>query len=261
RVGSFVARLLRRLEKPFVVVEANPGRADEARAAGFPTVYGDAATVPVLEAAGIGEARLVVLTVPDAIAARLAVDRVKTLAPSAEILVRAESVEQLEDLGRLGVYEAVQPELEAGLELARQALARFGVGAEDAHNFADGVRRELYAPISVEEPEDDGFLARLRQASRAIEVEWVRLPEATELAGNDRDPAGSGLLGRSIGELGVRSETGASVLAVVRGEEVIPNPGADLRLEPGDAVGILGTPEQRAAFRALPSQRTQDDSA
>jgi monovalent cation:H+ antiporter-2, CPA2 family len=258
RVGSFVARLLSRLDKPFVVVEANPGRADEAREAGFPTVYGDAAAVPVLEAAGIGEARLIVLTVPDAIAARLAVDRVKALAPNADVLVRAESIEQLEDLGRLGVYEAVQPELEAGLELARQALACFGVGAEEARNFADGVRRELYAPISVEDPEDDGFLARLRQASRAIEVEWVRLPEG----GSDKGGFGEGvLLGRTIGDLGVRSETGASVLAVVRGEKVIPNPGADLQLEPGDAVGILGTPEQRAAFRALPRQRTQDDAA
>ena len=56
RVGSFVARLLDRLEKPFVVVEANPNRADEAKVAGFPTVYGDAVAIPVLEAAGIGGA-------------------------------------------------------------------------------------------------------------------------------------------------------------------------------------------------------------
>ncbi len=258
RVGSFVARLLSRLDKPFVVVEANPSRADEAREAGFPTVYGDAAAAPVLEAAGISEARLVVLTVPDAIAARLAVERVRALAPGADVLVRAESPEQLKDLGRLGVYEAVQPELEAGLELARQALARFGVGAEEAQNFADGVRRELYAPISAQEPAaeegGEGLFARLRRASRAIEVEWVRLPDGAGPHGNgpeDEVIAGVGLLGRTIGDLGVRSETGASVLAVVRGDEVIPNPGADLALGFGDAVGIVGTPEQRAAFRAI----------
>jgi CPA2 family monovalent cation:H+ antiporter-2 len=257
RVGSFVARLLDRLEKPFVIIEANPSRAEDARQAGFPTVFGDAAAQPVLEAAGVGEARLVVISVPDAIAARLAVERTKALAPDAEILVRAESVEQLEDLGRLGVYEAVQPEFEAGLELARQALARFGVGAEEAQNFADGVRRELYASISAEDPASDeggdGFLTRLATASRAIEVEWVLLP-------GDGDPDESLVLGRTIGDLGVRSETGASVLAVVRGEKVIPNPGADLRLESGDAVGVLGTPEQRAAFRALARGQIQDDA-
>ena len=190
------------------------------------------------------------MTISDAITARLAVGRVKALGSDADILVRAESVEQLEDLGRLGVYEAVQPELEAGLELARQALARFGVAAEEAHNFADSVRRELYAPISAEGPAaesaGEGIFARLRQASRAIEVEWILLPDDPE---NGR--ADGGLLGRSIGDLAVRSETGASVLAVVRGEKVIPNPGADLILEPGDAVGVLGTPEQLAAFRTI----------
>jgi CPA2 family monovalent cation:H+ antiporter-2 len=255
RVGSFVARLLGRLGKPFVIVDANPSRADEARQAGHPTVFGDAGTVPVLEAAGVGGARLVVLTIPDAIAARLAVERVKGLAPEADVLVRAESLEQLEDLGRLGVYEAVQPEFEAGLELARQALARFGVAADEAQNFADGVRRELYAPISGEGPteEDDALLAGLRQASRAIEVEWVRLPEG-------EGPKNGGLLGRTIGDLAVRSETGASVLAVVRGDEVIPNPGADLRLEAGDAVGVLGTSEQRAAFRTRAWEQARDDA-
>jgi monovalent cation:H+ antiporter-2, CPA2 family len=258
RVGSFVARLLDRLEKPFVVVEANPIRADEAKAAGFPTVYGDAVAIPVLEAAGIGGARLVVLTIPDALAARLAVERVRGLAPEADLLVRAESAGQLEDLGRLGVYEAVQPELEAGLELARQALARFGVSAEDAHNFADGVRRELYAPISGEEGGDRPF-ARLRQASQAIEVEWVRLSEGQAPEKDEGEsPHMRGLLGHTIGDLGVRSETGASILAVVRGDEVIPNPGADLVLQAGDSVGVLGTPEQRSAFRAIAGANADD---
>jgi CPA2 family monovalent cation:H+ antiporter-2 len=258
RVGSFVARLLRRLDKPFVVVEANPGRADEAREAGFPTVFGDVAAVPVLEAAGIARARIVVLTIPDAIAARLAVERVRGLAPDADLLVRAENVGQLEDLGRLGVYEAVQPELEAGLELARQALARFGVAAEEAQNFADGVRRELYAPISGEESgrEGDGLFERLRRASQAIEVDWVRLPEQEVAEVGDGE--NRTLLGRTIGDLGVRSETGASILAVVRGDEVIPNPGAGLVLRAGDAVGVLGTPEQRTAFRAIAGTSTDD---
>jgi monovalent cation:H+ antiporter-2, CPA2 family len=260
RVGSFVARLLHRLDKPFVVVEANPDRADESKAAGFPTVYGDAVAVPVLEAAGISRARIAVLTIPDAIAARLAVERVRGLAPAVDLLVRAENAGQLEDLGRLGVYEAVQPELEAGLELARQALARFGVPAEEAQNFADGVRRELYAPISGEDAkEGDGLFARLRQASQAIEVEWVRLPEGRVHEGDGGENlTGSDPLGRTIGDLGVRSETGVSILAVVRGDEVIPNPGPDLVLEASDAVGVLGTPEQRAAFRKIAGANADD---
>jgi K+/H+ antiporter YhaU regulatory subunit KhtT len=53
----------------------------------------------------------------------------------------------------------------------------------------------------------------------------------------------------------VRSRTGASIVAVVRGEEVFANPGPAFALAPGDVVSVLGTPEQRAAFLDLSDGR------
>jgi monovalent cation:H+ antiporter-2, CPA2 family len=103
------------------------------------------------------------------------------------------------------------------------------------------VRRELYAPIT-RQGVDDGLLAQLRRASREIETEWVRLP------------GGDTLTGKTIGELRIRGSTGASIVAVVRGEEVMPNPGPGVALRAGDLVGVLGTPDQRAAFRALTNE-------
>jgi monovalent cation:H+ antiporter-2, CPA2 family len=238
RVGTFVAHLLDRLEQPFVVVDSNPGRTDEAGEAGYPTVFGDAGAGPVLEAAGVRRARLVIVTVPDPVGARLVVERVRAINPNVHVVARSSTVEQLEELGRLGVYEAVHPESEAGLELGRQALNHLGVGAGEIQRFADEVRRELYAPITRQDTDDD-LLAQLRRASREIETEWVRLPE------------GDTVVGKSIGELQIRSSTGASIVAVVRGEEVMPNPGPEVALQAGDLVGVLGTPDQRAAFRAL----------
>src|SRR5215212_8123421 len=58
RVGGFVAHLLGRLEQPIAVVDSNPGRTDQARESGHPTVFGDAAAQPVLEAAGVTAACL-----------------------------------------------------------------------------------------------------------------------------------------------------------------------------------------------------------
>jgi len=236
RVGSFVARLLARLEQPFVVVDSNPGRGDEARDAGYPVVYGEAGAEPVLEAAGVKRARLVILTIPDPVGAHLAVSRVRAANPNVHVVARAATVEQLEDFGRLGVYEAVHPESEAGLELARQALSHLGLAAGDVQRLADEVRRELYAPITGQ---GDDLLAQLQRASRQLETEWVRLPDNSPLAG------------RTIGELGVRTKSGASVVAIVRNGQVIANPGPDDSFEPGDLMGVLGTPEQRAAFLAL----------
>jgi CPA2 family monovalent cation:H+ antiporter-2 len=238
RVGSFVARMLRRLEQPFVVVDVDPSRVDTARESEVPIVYGDATAEPVLEAAGVGEARLVLVTVPDAVGARLVVERARALKPDVHIVVRSTSVEQLEDLSRLGVYEAVQPELEAGLELGRQALAHLGIGAGEIQRFSDRVRRELYAPIT-ERSTDGDLLSRLRQASEMIEADWIELPENSPLAGKE------------IGDLEVRTRTGASIVAVVRGEGVTANPGPEVALAPGDTIGVLGTADQRAAIRDL----------
>ena len=238
RVGSFVARLLARLDQPFVVVDPNPGRADEARDSGYPVVYGDAGAEPVLEAAGVRRARLVIVTVPDPVGARLVVERARSINPNVHVVARTTTVEQLEELGRLGVYEAVHPESEAGLELGRQALSHLGVPAGDIQRFADEVRRELYAPITRQGTEGD-LLAQLERASRQIETEWVRLPENSPLEG------------RTIGDLGVRTQTGASIVAIVRDDLVLAGPGPDVRFELGDLVGVLGTREQRAAFVAL----------
>ena len=238
RVGQYVARMLGGLDRPFVAIDAYPGRVDEAKGEKVPIVFGDATAEPVLEAAGVREARLVVLTIPEPVVARLVVERVRAMNPEVRIVARSTSQEHLEDLFSLGVYEAVQPELEAGLELGRQALLRLGIGAGEVQRFSDRVRHEHYAPLTSD-GDGNKILHGLRRASEMIETDWVEVPEGGPLAG------------RKIGELNIRAETGASVVAVVRGDDVVANPGPTLALRGGDLLAVLGTPEQRAAFSDL----------
>ncbi|WP_084709401.1 cation:proton antiporter domain-containing protein [Rubrobacter aplysinae] len=237
RVGSFVSGMLDRLDQRFVIVESSPRRAEEAREAGFPVVFGDASAEPVLEAADIADARLVVLTVPDALDARMVVERVRGFSPDVHIVARSSSAEQLQDFGKLGIYEAVQPEFEAALELGRQALVHLDIEAGEIQRFSDQVRGELYAPIVG--GSDDGMLDQLRRATRLIETEWIRL--------RDNSP----VLGRSIGELQIRNIAGASIVAVVRDDEVIASPGPEVAFQSGDTAVVLGSREQRATFREM----------
>ena len=72
-----------------------------------------------------------------------------------------------------------------------------------------------------------------------IETDRVSVPEDSPLAG------------RKIGDLQIRTETGASIVAVVRGESVTANPGPGFALASGDVLSVLGTPDQRAAFSSL----------
>ena len=122
-----------------------------------------------------------------------------------------------------------------------------GFGTGEVQRFSDGVRHELYAPIS--NPEGEGHLAHLRRAAQMIESDWVELPDEGSLTGH------------TIGDLHIRAKTGASIVAVVRGEDIVTNPGPDLKLAPGDTLSVLGTTEQRSAFLALMDAAPDGDSS
>lgn len=64
-------------------------------------------------------------------------------------------------------------------------------------------------------------------------------------------PEGSRAVGKSLAELEVRSATGASVLAIVRGDSGVTVPNAGERLRAGDVLALVGTSEAVAAARAL----------
>jgi TrkA domain protein len=72
-------------------------------------------------------------------------------------------------------------------------------------------------------------LAELQQQIEGLAIDWLPLR-------ND-----SPFVGRTIGDARIRTRTGVSVVAVLRGENAIPAPGPELSLEPGDYLVVVGT--------------------
>lgn len=60
-------------------------------------------------------------------------------------------------------------------------------------------------------------------------------------------PSGSPYDGRPMGDARVRTRTGASIVAVVRGSQVFASPGPDFTLVGQDVVVVVGSPESTAA--------------
>jgi CPA2 family monovalent cation:H+ antiporter-2 len=56
--------------------------------------------------------------------------------------------------------------------------------------------------------------------------------------------AQSPILGKSIAEANLRANTGASVIALIRGENVLPNPKSDIQFLEGDMVGLIGSAQE-----------------
>ena len=238
RVGQCVAQVLRRFDVGFVVIEFDGRRVEQAKTAGWPIISGDASQGLVLEAAGIADARLLLITTPAIVSTQGIVDQVRRLRPDLHIVARAEGLEHMDVLYERGVYEVVQPEFEAGLEITRQALVHLDLPAIEIQNFTDAIHREHYAPL-YQPPTDSRVIAQLRRTPRLLDLTWVALaPECR-------------LIGRTLREMDIRSQTGATVVGVMRAGELHANPDIDFRFAAEDLAAVIGRPEQLAAFQTL----------
>lgn len=144
RVGRTIGDALAAMHLPCVLIELDDSRVQQARTAGLPVIYGDATQPVVLEAAGITHAQAVLITIPVFADVRAIVDTLKRLQISAPVVARAESPEAVRALHGFGVDEVTSPEVEAAIEMTRQALMRLHVPADQIQDLAQTVRRERY---------------------------------------------------------------------------------------------------------------------
>ncbi len=127
RVGHSVARVLASRGFDWVAIDLDYPIARAGRDAGLPLVYGDGGSPSVLEEARVREARSMVVALPDALAARQAVTYALQHNPRLEVVARAHSDADADELRRIGATRVVVAERELGNELVRHALRRFGV--------------------------------------------------------------------------------------------------------------------------------------
>ena len=144
RVGRVVIRAVRARGFRCIVVDRDQRALDEAATTGAATLYGDAASLAILRRAGLGEARLLVVAIGDALTARLAVERAREINPRLTIISRARGRSEAAVLQELGVTRLADPEIEAAIELARASLARMGVSGPEQAAVTVGLRRRYY---------------------------------------------------------------------------------------------------------------------
>jgi TrkA domain protein len=83
-------------------------------------------------------------------------------------------------------------------------------------------------------------LTQMQQRVEGLAIDWLPIP------------ATSPFVGRTIGDAEVRSRTGVSIVAVLRGDDAFPAPGPEFVLKADDTVVVVGTPEGiRAAAELL----------
>jgi CPA2 family monovalent cation:H+ antiporter-2 len=122
RIGGALGRALATFDIPYAVIERDPDIASDLRNRGVPVIVGDASHRELLLRARVDRAALVVVTIPDVGAARLAVRSVRVVNPGARILARAHQRTDADLLRQDGATEVVEPEVEAAAVLIVQML-------------------------------------------------------------------------------------------------------------------------------------------
>ncbi len=240
RVGFQIAQALKRLGLQFVIVELDHRRVEQAKEAQMTVVYGDVSQEIVLDAAKIKDASQLIITLPGIVEARATIVQAQSLNDQIEIIVKTSSPEYFDLLKNLGVSVVILPEFEASLEITNQSLLRLKVPLSEVQRYTDTVRQELYANWFGNN-DDYRILSQFRGAEKQFDLEWIHLaPE-------------SPIINKSIGEIGIRKKTGASIVGVIRNEELRANPDADFVLLANDWIAIIGNDSNRQSFAVMAS--------
>ena len=236
--GRRLAQVMQNTGIPFVVVDLNPRAIDEAQAAGYHALYGDATRQHLLDEVALMRAKLLVVAINDP----PAVERITRIArgqnPTLTIVARARYLAHVDALTRAGADIVVPEELEAAVRLFTHVLQAYLIPPAEVERQVGLIRADDYGALrgSIHEAhlmvlqglDEEGL------HTRAVAV---------------RD--GAAAAGRTLAELALRQRHGITVVAVRRGRQTLASPAGDFRVEPGDRLVLIGLAEAFAASAPL----------
>lgn len=208
RVGRQIARDLRRDGAPIVVIDVNQPSLDQAAADGLPIVYGNATEDEVLREAGIERARGLITAIADDADNIFVTLSARALRPDLPIVARANYDDVVHKLRRAGANQIVSPYAMAGQQMALLAVRPSVV------NFVETL---------------------LHGAGGDLLLEDLQIAE------------GAALIGMTVAAARARFADAATLLALQRDGRMLAPPPADLTLQAGDVIAVIGTGAQLRA--------------
>ncbi len=162
RCGQNLARMLERESIPYMALDLDPDRVRQAAAAGDSVVFGDAARLQALMAAGLARASAVVVTYLDTPSAIKVIANIQEHAQKVPVIVRTVDDQDLEKLRQAGATEVVPEAIEGSLMLASHALALVGVPMRRVIRVVQDQRDERYSLLRgyFHGSDDDTILER-----------------------------------------------------------------------------------------------------
>lgn len=213
RIGKIILEMLRNEGIPVVVIESNPATIEELERLGYLVIVGDATSEEVLQNAGIVRAKGIICVLQSDADNVYITLTARLLNPSIFILARASD------------YKAERRIYQAG---ANKVISPYEIGARR-------MGMAILKPTVIE------FLDLAVHCA-----EFDLSVEQYEISG------GSVLVGKTINEIGIRQQTGATLLAVKRKiDGVMSSVTQDYVFQRGDLIVALGSTESLKKLEAL----------
>jgi CPA2 family monovalent cation:H+ antiporter-2 len=227
RSGQNLARILEAERIPYMALDLDPDRVRQAAAAGQSVVFGDAARLQSLMAAGLARASAVVISYHDTPSALKILGQVQAHAPKVPVIVRTIDDADLEKLQAAGATEVVPEAVEGSLMLASHALALVGVPMRRVIRVVQDQRDARYSLLRgwFHGADDD----------TADELQQARLRSVTL-------PLAGACDGQTLADQALHA-VGVSVVSVRRASGAVMAPSDDMRLAGGDTLVLSGLPE------------------
>lgn len=140
RFGQIVGRILTANNIPYNALDKNADHIEFLKQFGVESHYGDPARLDLLEAAGIRDAKVLVVTVDKLESSLHIVRLVKEHYPQVALVVRARDRNHVYQLLELGVAKPVREMYESSLSAAMQTLLELGFTEGQAQNTIDMFR-------------------------------------------------------------------------------------------------------------------------
>jgi CPA2 family monovalent cation:H+ antiporter-2 len=144
RVGQSIGRFMRNAKQPYIALDNDPVRVQEAASGESDVHYGDSSRGDLLTAVGLLRARLCVIAVDQTDVALRILKEARRLNDQVPILVRTRDDSQLAELKAAGATEVVPELLESSLMLGSHALIMLGLPARQVQEKVDQVRSDRY---------------------------------------------------------------------------------------------------------------------
>lgn len=140
RMGKWIGKALTQIGVKFVVIDYNHRTIAEALKSGVPAIYGDASFPEILEEAKVGNAKALLITVPDATAQEEIILYCQKNFPGLKIMARAHLDKDIKKLVELKIDKVVQPEFEAALAVVKSILINSGRSKEEVNKKIKSLR-------------------------------------------------------------------------------------------------------------------------